>query len=281
MTLDFAKYFEKYEELVAEVDKVFKAVEEQCGDKVRCKKGCSDCCHALFDLTLIEALYINHQFNKRFSGKERSEILDRANTADRKVYKLKRKAFKASREGAGASDILKLMAEERVRCALLNDEEECDLYQFRPLTCRLYGIPTSIDGRGHTCGLSGFEAGGKYPTVRLDRIQERLFSISAELTDDIKTKFSKLCDLLVPVSMALLTEYDEDYLGIRDKSPLEQAMAAKEQAAGTEPKAQPSATIASSVDEAEEDACASCSEDKSACATCKDTSFSVVLGGKE
>lgn len=277
MTLDFTKYFKKYEELAAEADKVFKAVEESCGEAVRCRKGCADCCHALFDLTLIEALYINNAFNERFSGKERSAILDRANTADRKAYKLKRQAFKASREGAGAAEILRMMAKERVRCALLNENDECDLYDARPLTCRLYGVPTSIDGRGHTCGKSGFEPGGKYPTVRLDRIQERLFSISAELMDDIQTRFSKLCDLMVPVSMALLTEYDEDYMGIAEEKPEEAAKPAPK----PEAKPAPAATIASSVEEAENEACASCNEDKSACATCKETSFSVVLGGKE
>jgi len=80
----------------------------------------------------------------------------------------------------------------------------------------LYGIPTAINGRGHTCGKSGFEPGGSYPTVHMDQLYGRLQEISAELILDIKSKYVKLADMLVPVSMALLTDYTEEYLGIKD-----------------------------------------------------------------
>ncbi len=68
------------------------------------------------------------------------------------------------------------MAETRVRCPMLNDAQMCEIYEFRPLTCKLYGIPTAIGGKGYTCGLSGFEKGEKYPTASLDKIQNRLLA---------------------------------------------------------------------------------------------------------
>jgi Fe-S-cluster containining protein len=102
----------------------------------------------------------------------------------------------------------------RVPCPLLNDQELCELYEFRPITCRFYGIPTAIGGSGHTCGLSGFEAGRSYPTVNLDRIHQELQHITAELVRDMGSKFIKLSDLLVPLSMALVTLFDAEFLGI-------------------------------------------------------------------
>lgn len=214
MDFDFTPYFKKYEALVSAADEVFDRVRKAHADCVKCEEKCSDCCFALFDLTLIEALYINHQFNKKFNGSAKAELLEKANRADRRIYKLKRKAFKDMQAGKNEGEILADLAFERVRCPLLNDEDLCDLYDFRPMTCRFYGIPTAIGGAGHTCGKSGFEKGKQYPTVNLEVILNQLQQLSAELIKDIQSKHLKLVDLLVPLSMAITTDYNEDYFGI-------------------------------------------------------------------
>jgi Fe-S-cluster containining protein len=106
------------------------------------------------------------------------------------------------------------MARQRIRCPLLDEGEKCGMYEARPITCRLYGIPTVIGGQAHTCGLSQFEEGKQYPTVKLDNIQRRLYEISFELAQEIKSRYPKLGEVLVPLSMALLTDYNDEYLGI-------------------------------------------------------------------
>lgn len=211
-------YFDKYKAIVDQVDAVFKKVQAEHEACVRCRLGCSDCCHALFDLTLIEALYIKSQFDKVFKEDARALVIERANEADRAVYRLKRQAFKDHEKGKPESEILEEMASHRVRCPLLNSDDQCDLYAHRPLTCRLYGIPTVIADKAHTCGLSGFEQGKAYPTVRLDAIQGKLYELSEELAREIGSRYPKLAELLVPVSMALLTDYTEEYLGVKDAS---------------------------------------------------------------
>ncbi len=216
MEFDFSPYFNRYLTLSKAADAVFDQVRENHPECVNCKLECSDCCHAIFDLTLIEALYLNHRFEERFRGKEREELLNRANAADRSIAKLKRKAFQSLQAGENESDILEKLGAERVGCPLLNEQSLCDLYDHRPITCRLYGIPASIGGKGRTCGLSGFEPGKAYPTVNIDIIVSRLQELSAEVIRDIKGKHIKLADLLMPVSMALLTEFDEAYFGIED-----------------------------------------------------------------
>ena len=37
----------------------FDRVRKTHAECVKCSEGCADCCHAVFDLTLIEALYLN------------------------------------------------------------------------------------------------------------------------------------------------------------------------------------------------------------------------------
>jgi len=214
MQFDFSDFFRRYETIVAEADTAFARVQQANPEQVACQLGCSDCCYALFDLTLIEAMYLNHHFGLRFRGPARSEIMDRADKADREAYKFKRLIFKASQDGKKAQDIMAEVARMRIRCPLLNEQDQCELYEHRPATCRVYGAPMGIDGKAHTCGKSGFIPGQPYPTVNMDRLQDKLSELSQELAASIQTSHNDLADVLVPVSMALMNKYNKEYLGI-------------------------------------------------------------------
>jgi Fe-S-cluster containining protein len=212
--------FKKYEAFVQQLDGVFDNVRQQYADCVKCKLECADCCHALFDLSLVEALYINAKFFEAVVGEKQSEILDLANRSDRKIYQLKRKAFKAVAAGEKSEEqVLLEMAAERIRCPLLNKDNQCDLYASRPATCRIYGIPTAIGGRGHTCGLSAFNPGESYPTVNLDSVHAKLHEMSCEIVEVLQSTHVKMGDVLMPLSMALLTVFDEAYLGVGEEDP--------------------------------------------------------------
>ncbi len=215
--MDFSMFFKQYEALVQQADALFGRVRQEYGPCVRCQEGCSDCCHALFDLTLVEALYIKAKFDEQCEGKPREELIERANEADRQIYRLKRQAFKEHEQGRPEDQILEEMATQRVRCPALNAQDRCDIYAFRPITCRIYGIPTVIGGKAHTCGLSDFNPGETYPTVKMDAIYQRLYEISLALSQAIESRYPGLADMLVPLSMALLTDYTEEYLGVRQK----------------------------------------------------------------
>jgi Fe-S-cluster containining protein len=216
--MDFTPYFQKYEALSRAADQVFERVKQEYPDCVRCQEECADCCYALFDLTLIEALYLNEKFKDRFAGAERETLMEKANRADRTIYKIKRNAYRDLKAGKSEDEILAALGDERVRCPLLNDRDLCDLYEHRPITCRLYGVPTSIGGKGRTCSLSAFEGGQSYPTADIDKIHGRLQEISAELLRDIQSANIKLADILMPLSMALMTTFDDRYLGIETSS---------------------------------------------------------------
>ena len=210
--LSFSKTFSRYETLVSEVDKIFNAMQEAHKDCVRCKTYCSDCCYAVFDVTLIEAFYMNYHFNNALTRKERRAIVKRAETADRQYYQIKQKLQKMYiHQGKSPEDVLSRLAEERVPCPLLNSKKLCDLYESRPITCRVYGIPTSIGGVTHICRESGFKEGTAYPTVNLDTMNDRLFQLSEELLQEMGSMRSKIHMGLVPVSAALMTTYDEEY----------------------------------------------------------------------
>ncbi|MCR4665980.1 MAG: YkgJ family cysteine cluster protein [Desulfovibrio sp.] len=214
MIPDLTPIFSRYEALRQEVDALFQTVTRQFPECVHCQKGCNDCCSALFDLSFVEAMYINKAFEKAFDyGKERSDILTRASDVDRKLTRLKRELFKLEKNGTPEEEIMRKAAEARMPCPLLGNEGTCLLYEARPITCRIYGIPTAIAAESHVCGLSDFSPHATYPTVKMDKIQARLEAMSADIASLTGSRFT-LDQVYVPLSMALLTRYDEQYLGI-------------------------------------------------------------------
>lgn len=212
---DLSDIFADYEKLAADADKIFSAVQQGHPDCVTCEKGCSDCCHALFDLSLVEALYMNKTFNQNLEGLARSNVLDRCDQADRESTRIKRNMYKAKKLGVSEEDLMAAAAGVRLRCPLLNEEDACDMYANRPITCRLYGVPLKVAGQGRTCGKTGFQKGGAYPTADMDRIQDRLAAMSLDIARRLNTKYPELHMMYVPMSMALLNRYTKDYLGAR------------------------------------------------------------------
>ena len=212
MNPELEHLFKEYESLVAQVDAVFEKVAGSFTSEVKCRQGCSDCCHALFDVTLVEAMYLNAKFSELEEAR-RNEILIEADKADRKAYKFKRQASRDAEE-VDQTEILLRTARERLRCPLLDQEDRCSLYSFRPITCRIYGIPLEIGGKSHTCGLSGFEPGTPYPAVKLERIQDMLLDLSNRILDHVGSRYSDFRLMHVPVSTALMTVYSEDYFGV-------------------------------------------------------------------
>lgn len=215
MPFDLAPIFARYEALRAETDQVFAKLAAQFPDCVKCHKGCDSCCYALFDLSLVEAMYINQAFSQAFDyGAKRSEILTKASDIDRKLTRLKRDLYNQEKKGTSKEELMLEAAKLRMPCPLLNADQTCLLYEKRPITCRIYGIPTVIGQKAHVCGLSNFEPGKNYPTLKLDKIQARLEALSREIAETVQSRFNELDQVYVPISMALLTNYDERYLGV-------------------------------------------------------------------
>jgi Fe-S-cluster containining protein len=215
MALDLKEHFVKYEALVLMVDGVFERVKKEYPKEVFCRKKCSDCCYAIFDLTLIEALYLNDKFLKKFSGKEKNSLIEIADKTDRALVKMKRNAYREVKDGADQLEIVAKMSQERIRCPLLGKDDLCVMYEHRPITCRVYGIPTSTAGSSHICGRTNFKQGEPYPTLNMDKIYSQLQLLSVQLIKDINSEQIKMHEMLIPVSMAMITEFNEEYLGVK------------------------------------------------------------------
>jgi Fe-S-cluster containining protein len=214
MAYRFEEAFSNYEKLTRAADQIFEKIKTDFPREMSCRVGCSDCCHALFDVSLVEALYLNHHFNLGFEGGERKALLEKANRADRAAYKIKRDARKRLENGGSEEELLVSLSAERVRCPLLDDRDQCVLYEYRPVTCRLYGVPTEIGGLSHSCGRTGFVKGKSYPTVHMEKMNQQLFSLAVNLVRALGSKYAQLSELVMPVSAAVMTDFNDEFLGL-------------------------------------------------------------------
>lgn len=128
--------------LLKEVDTWFANASAAYPEMIRCGKGCSGCCRALFDITLLDALYLQQGF-AQLSREVQAVVFPRAELRVAGIreqwpefaqpYLLNHR----SEEEWG-----ELMPEEdETPCVLLDEHGHCLVYENRPMTCRLHGLP--------------------------------------------------------------------------------------------------------------------------------------------
>lgn len=133
---------DRYGVLLSEVDAWFRRCLEQHQDLIACRNGCSECCRGLFDITLLDAFYLKRGFDKLSEpiktelargASRRLELLSGENPAFAEPWLL---------NGIPEDDWDALMPEEdETPCLLLSETGGCLIYDYRPMTCRLNGIP--------------------------------------------------------------------------------------------------------------------------------------------
>ena len=205
--MKLAPFFHNYELIVDKAETAFRNVKEKHGDCVKCELHCSDCCNAVFGVFLIEALYIRENF-EQVGEEQKQEVIERAKQADKAIEDLQKK-LKTFVDDPGMQAYT--LARERIRCPLLDDNNECVLYHRRPITCRIYGIPTRIHGKIRACGKAGFQNGKTYPILDLDSLYRDMYIMSKDLLEEanVESKDEDKSSLLISVSKVIQTPLDD------------------------------------------------------------------------
>ncbi len=211
--MDFSYLLEPYDSLVQKADQGFQRMESEFPDCIKCEPHCADCCHAVFGLFLVEAVFLKHDFDQ-LGQEQRMAALKWAHEADKELDVLERtlKEFEGDPQMSAYS-----MAKTRIRCPLLSDDNECILYPHRPITCRVYGIPTMIRGMPRVCGKAGFKKGQSYPTFNIDAVHQELHELSKSVLEGSGGKDPEKASLLISVSKVIQTPLEE-LLEISQKS---------------------------------------------------------------
>lgn len=109
--VDLSDFFSDYESLIKKIDTEIQA--QSSNGKTECGWETSPCCSEFFDMQLIEAIYLSSKINKNFTSDQRQMMIS--------------KAVAVSKNKAGLCP--------------LNNGSGCQIYDIRPVRCRIYGVP--------------------------------------------------------------------------------------------------------------------------------------------
>ena len=197
--------FQTYELLADKAEAAFQEMQKEYGSCIKCEPHCSDCCHAVFGLFLIEAGYLKEQFDKLTDEEKRAALL-RCEQAEKSLERLQN-MLQAHEGDPQMQDYI--MSRERIPCPLLNENQDCILYPHRPITCRVYGIPTKVQGKARVCWKAEFNKDERYPVFDLDGVYRDLYFLSTELLKSAGQDDPEKASLLISVSKAITTSLED------------------------------------------------------------------------
>lgn len=144
-----------YGQLLASVDQWFSRCLAAGPQVIHCSKGCSACCRGLFDITLLDAFFLKRGFDT-LEPELKGRITDKASKRLAAITKIWPDfVLPYTLNHHPDSEWEEIMPEhDESPCVLLDDQGHCLLYQYRPMTCRLHGIPL-IDTDGEVIDADG------------------------------------------------------------------------------------------------------------------------------
>jgi Fe-S-cluster containining protein len=112
------------------------------GKEISCGSGCSDCCRGLFDITLLDACYLKHGF-EMLDDPIKGAVIEKARNRVAELQVLWpefAEPYILNYRPEEDWEILMPDSDE-TPCPLLGDDGRCLVYDYRPMTCRLHGLP--------------------------------------------------------------------------------------------------------------------------------------------
>lgn len=201
----YGKLFKDYKTLLKSADMSFQKIQDEHSSCVKCEIHCDDCCHAIFGLFLVEAIYLKHHFDQLDQGL-REGILQRADKAEEDLARIESKLQMLDAKPNVKS---KMLGQERVRCPLLSDEKECLLHPYRPVTCRAYGVPTIINGGARVCWKAEFDKDKNYPAFNLDTAYKKLYRLSCRILEEAGQPDEELAAYLISIPKIVKTPIEQ------------------------------------------------------------------------
>jgi len=139
-------------ELVQIVDAALNDAARRAGEWLVCRPGCTQCCVGAFAINGLDVARLREGLSQliRTDPARATQIQSRARSYLARVIP----DFPGDPdsgildEGVEAEARFLDFADEEVCPALDPESGTCDLYQFRPMTCRVFGPPVRNDGGG-------------------------------------------------------------------------------------------------------------------------------------
>lgn len=133
---------EEWQRLLSRLDRWFEATAARHPGVIPCRAGCSACCHGPFDISAADVLLLREGLVTLPDG-IRQQVAERGGRLLARMQAMApewAQPFDIASLGEDEFDILcEALAGEP--CPLLDAEGRCRMYAFRPLVCRMIGLP--------------------------------------------------------------------------------------------------------------------------------------------
>ncbi len=157
---------QKFYDITALIQQEFDRNMELYGDKIQCRKGCSQCCSQIFRITKLDGFMISEHV-KSLPEPRKTELQQKAREYIKRLQLANREypqgegvissdhpsspshpslVTAEAVKNEGSNDSLPLSKgewskTEGVPCPALGTEGECTIYEARPIICRRFGMP--------------------------------------------------------------------------------------------------------------------------------------------
>lgn len=153
-----------YRRLLEEIDGWFARCLERYPEQIACRKGCCGCCRGLFDITLLDAALLQHGV-ARLPAPQRQQVLDRCR---KRIPELRQRWPEFSPpfilNHLPDDEWQQMPEDDTTPCPLLSDAGICMVYPWRPMICRLHGLPNiDLSGEDFTSEICSLNFTGVDP----------------------------------------------------------------------------------------------------------------------
>jgi len=207
------KILTQYKTVLEQIDVWFSAAIDRFPHEIRCADGCSGCCRSLFDITLLDATMLR-QGVALLPPEVRQQVLAKA---DKRLEQLQAiwpdlsSPFMLNDHPEDTWEEL-MPDEDETPCVLLDSKGRCMVYAYRPMTCRLHGLPL-VDINGEvmhdewcTENFTAMDPLGRTElSAPFSDIFSREVSLGREFTRALLGEVVYELDTLIP--LALLVDY--------------------------------------------------------------------------
>jgi len=202
-----------YQNLLHHIDQWFSTAIDRYPEHIRCSGGCSGCCRGLFDITLLDAILLRQGFDllpESSRDDVRQKCLERLMELQRLWPELSPPFMLNHRTEDEWEDLMP--DDDETPCPLLDGQGRCMVYEHRPMTCRLHGLPL-VDVSGTVMHdewcTENFTTVNPLAlpelTAPFEGIFRREVSLGRELTSKLLGETVFELDTLIP--LAILVDY--------------------------------------------------------------------------
>jgi Fe-S-cluster containining protein len=133
---------DSYKSLLGEIDAWYeRCLQAAPPGALACRRGCSACCRGLFDITLLDACLLRAGFTQ-LPATVQAQVLAKCRPRLAELQQRWPQLVNHYLLNGLADDSWTAMPEEdETPCPLLGDDGLCLVYAYRPMSCRLHGLP--------------------------------------------------------------------------------------------------------------------------------------------